>query len=1031
MNLSAVWIRRPVLTIMVSLVPAILGLYGLSRIEVRDLPSFDIPVVQITTLLPGATPEEVEDRITAPIEQAVATVGAIDTLVSQSDAGLSSIEVTFKFGTDSVDAANQAQAAIDQIAGTLPADAERPIVKRLSLDALPVIYLSLASDTWSDVEISDLASRLIVPQLATIDGVGSVEILGDRRAVMWVTLRPPELAATGLAAADVASAIQGGGASVPAGESAAGGFRTSIGIAGTDRPVEEIRGLGLREEGGYQLRVDDVADVAIGGADATTRVLVDGRPGVALGISRQSTANELSLAEAVRDLLPRLQGLLPAGVRLAVAFDTTIPIQASLDEVKSTLLLAIGLVIAVVFLFLASLRSALVTMVTIPLSLLATVVFIAAAGFSFNTFTLLAFVLAIGLVVDDAIVDVENVQRHIDAGLSPIDAAFVGSAEIGFAIVATTLTLASLYLPVGLAPGMVGALFREFGLTLAVAVIASGVVSRTLSPMMCSRMLRPSRASRYANAIDRLFGVLARGYRWLLSRILYARLAAGLMALTVLVLGGMAAPLLQAELSPVEDEGYILLLMTGPTNATADYLLAQGRQVADAFETVPEKDRSLVLFGTPARNQGYAFLSLVDWRQRHRSAGEILASIQPRLDRIPGLTIADIPTSTLGGAQAKPLQVVVKGAVPYERLSALAAKIVTEAGASPQLADPDSNLSFDLPRVELKVARQLAADQSISLDSIARNLRMLFGGYEVDRFAWGGELYKIMLQASSAYADAPQRIGEISLRDGSGSFVPLSTFVRVRGTVGPNFLPRFGQLPAATISANPAPGVSTGTGLAALAAIVERNLGPGLTIDYAGPSRQLKQANAADSLVFLLGLVFIFLTLAAQFESARDPFIVLLVVPCSIAGAIVALVLFGGTLNVFTGIGFVTLVGLVAKHGILITEFANQLRDRGLPLREAVCEAAVVRLRPILMTTLAMILGAVPLLFASSAGARSRMDIGLVIVGGLLVGTLLSLFVVPVVYTLLTRRVRRPLVDISPEAEARLRAAEAGAGPAA
>lgn len=1015
---------------MVSLIPAILGIYGLTRMEVRALPRFDIPLVQISTVLVGASPEEVDSRITTPIEQAIATVGDIDTIVSRSDAGLSSIDVTFRFGTDSVEAANGIQAAIEQLGARLPRDAERPTVTRLSLDALPVIYLSLASDIWSDVEISDIASRLLVPQLATLPGVSSVQLTGDRSTVMWVTLRPYDLAAAGIAVDDVAAAVRGRNTSVPAGEVTTGGFRTSLGLSGAVDPVEEIRNVTLRQQDGYQLRLGDLADVEIGGSESTTRVLVSGRPGIALGVSRQPSANELEVAAAVRDALPRLRALLPAGISLDVAFDSTAPVQASLIEVRDTLLMAVGLVVLIVFLFLASLRSAIITMVTIPLSLLSAIVFMYAVGFSFNTFTLLAFVLAIGLVVDDAIVDVENVQRHIDEGLSPVDAAFVGSAEIGFAIVATTLTLASLYLPIGLAPGLVGSLFREFGLTLAVAVIASGVISRTLSPMMCSRLLRPGRASAYARAVDRLFDRLAAGYRWLLERILHARPAAGLLAVAVIALGAFAAPSLQTEMSPVEDQGYILLQMTGPTNATADYLLAQGKAAAELFERQPEKASSLVLFGIPARNQGYAFLSLVDWKKRSRSAQEIAAALKPELDRIPGLSIAIIPTSALGGDQGKPLQVVIKGAVPYQQLAAAAARVVEAARGSRAIADPDINLSFDLPRLQLEVARAAADDLGVSLDRIAGILRMLFGGYEIDRFTWQGGLYQIMARASTEADPTPDRIAAIPVRDAAGDFVPLDTFVRVSETVGPNFLPRFAGLPAVTISANPAPGVSTGTGLKALAELVQRELEPGMALDYAGSARQLQEASAANGLIFLLGFVFLMLTLAAQFESLRDPFIVLLVVPCSIAGAIVALALFGGSLNVFTGIGFVTLVGLVAKHGILITEFANQLRDRGLELRAAVCEAAALRLRPILMTTLAMILGSVPLVLASGAGANSRIDIGLVIVGGLIVGTLLALFVVPVAYTLITRRQRRPLVAISREALARLEASEMAHRPA-
>ncbi|HWL68782.1 MAG TPA: efflux RND transporter permease subunit [Geminicoccus sp.] len=1020
MNISAVWIRRPALTIVVSLIPAILGLFALTRVEIRDLPRFDIPLIQIVTALPGGAPEQIASRITVPIEQAVATVGNVDTVISRSEAGLSSVQVTFQFGVDSVGAANQVQSAISQILGQLPAEAERPVISRLSLDNVPVLYLSLASETMSEVDLSDLAARVVVPQLSTVQGVGSIQVIGDRRPVMAVTVDPTNLQAMGVSASDIAAAIQQRNTDVPAGDVASESGRTSIQLGATDDPVAAVAKVVVRRNGDQVVRLGDVGDVQITGEDSTTRVQINGQSAVALGIMRQSTANSLVLAQALRDAIPQLQSVLPPDVQIAVAFDTTLSISASLDEVRDSLLIAIGLVILVVFAFLGSLRSSLITLVTIPLSLLTTVVFIYFIGFSFNTFTLLAFILAIGLVVDDAIVDVENVQRHIDEGLSPIDAAFVGSAEIGFAIIATTITLASLYVPIGLAPGMLGALFREFGLTLAVAVLISGVISRTLSPMMCSRLLRPTRSNFYSRAIDHGFDWLVHGYRGLLRRLLGSRLAVGLLAITVLAVGGLAGSTLQGEFAPAEDEGYLLVQLDAPTNATADYLVRHAAAVEKVFDTVPEKSGSLIILGIPASNQGYAFLLLEDWEARERSAREIGESIRAELGAIAGLGTTLIPPDPLSGAQAQPLQLVIKGPMGYEALARVADRILAKAQGDPAISAPSVDLSFDLPQIDLEVDEALAADRGVDVQSIAGALRMLFGGYDVDRFSWQGELYKIQLELERAFAERPESIGLVGVRAGDGRLVPLDTFVSVEISAGASFLPRFNQLASAQISADAGPGFSTGSALDRLTALAQAELEPGMQIDYNGASRQLKQANAADGAVFLLGIVFIFLTLTAQFESFRDPCIVLLVVPLSIAGAIVALALFGGSLNVYSGIGFITLVGLIAKHGILITEFANQLRDRGVELREAVIESAALRLRPILMTTLAMVLGSVPLLFATGAGAVSRMNIGLVLVGGLVVGTLLALFVVPVVYTLITRKIRQPHVEISKGAEERL-----------
>ena len=912
-------------------------------------------------------------------------------------------------------AANQVQSSISQILGQLPSEAERPVISRLSLDNVPVLYVSLSGAGLSEIEISDVASRIVVPQLSTIQGVGSIQLIGNRNPIMSVTVDPVNLQAMDAEANDVATAIRQRNTDVPAGDITSASDRTSIQLGAAADPVASVAGAAVRHGSDHIIRVGDVGQVAITGEDSSTRVRIDGRSAIALGIMRQSTANSLTLAQAVRAGLPQIQQALPSGMTIGVAFDTTLSIKASLLEVRDALLIAIALVIVVVFAFLGSLRSSAITLVTIPLSLLSTVVFIYFAGFSFNTFTLLAFILAIGLVVDDAIVDVENVQRHVDQGLNSIDAAFIGSAEIGFAIVATTLTLAALYVPIGLAPGMLGALFREFGLTLAVAVLASGVISRTLSPMMCSRLLRPTQHSRYSRAVDALFERLVRGYRALLRRLLNSRLAVGLLALTVLVAGGLAARTLQGEFAPVEDMGYLLVQLDAPTNATADYLVDKAAAVEAVFATVPERSGSLIILGIPATNQGYAFLLLKDWDERERSATAIGESIRQPLGRIPGLGTTLIPPDPLSGAQTQPLQVVIKGATNYEALARVADRALRKARSDPAISAASVDLRFDLPGIKLDIDEALAADRGVNVQSIASALRMLFGGFQVDRFAWQGQLYDIQLRLSQAFEERPEAIGLVGVRAADGKLVPLDSFVTVRRTVGPSFLPRFNQLPSAQISADAGPGSSTGTSLDRLTTVVKAELEPGMQIDYNGTSRQLKQADAADGAVFLLGMVFIFLTLSAQFESFRDPCIVLLVVPFSIAGAIIALACFGGSLNVYSGIGFITLVGLISKHGILITEFANQLRDRGTPLQEALIEAAALRLRAILMTTLAMILGSLPLLFASGAGAMSRMNIGLVLVGGLTVGTMLSLFVVPVVYTLLSREVRKPQVDISPE----------------
>ena len=784
MNLSAVWIRRPVLTIVVALIPAILGLFGIMQIQVRDLPQFDIPVIQVQTVLQGATPEEVAGRLTAPIERAIATVGNIDTLVSTSDDGVSSIQATFLFGTDSVVAANQVQAAIEQIADQLPSDALKPVISRLSLDNLPVIYLSLSSEKASPVEIGDVAHRLVVPQLTTIPGVGSVQIVGDREPIMKVTVNPFDLAAVKLDPSDVISGIRNHNVATPAGNVQGGGFTTGIEVAREVDPVKEVASAPVVEQGGQSLELRDIGSVDIVGDTSATSVTINGRPAVAIGVLRQSTANSLQLVAAIQKALPDIQAILPPGMKVGVAFDTTVSIRASLHEVRDTLVLAIVLVVGVVFAFLASFRSSLITLVTIPLSLLITVVFIWLVNFSFNTFTLLAFILAIGLVVDDAIVDVENVQRHIDLGLSPIDAAFVGSAEIGFAIVATTLTLASLYMPIALAPGMLGALFREFGLTLAVAVLASGVVSRTLSPMMCSRLLRPSRSSGYARLVDSLFESLTRHYRAVLRLLLGERMLIGFAAMSIIAVGIFAASTLQGEIAPNEDEGYILLRIDGPTGATAGYLESRSAAIERVFQTVPERLSSMIILGMPSTSQGYAFLVLKDWSHRKRRVPEITRSIMPAIEAIPGISTTNVPPNPLSGGQSQPIQIVIKATTGYRALMSVADRVLAQLAENPAVQSANVDLQYNLPRIQLTVDRALASDLGVSIDSIARTLQSLFGGFQVGRFPWQGNLYKIKLELPPDLESNPRTIGLVGVKTGGGDIVPLEALVERQGGGG-------------------------------------------------------------------------------------------------------------------------------------------------------------------------------------------------------------------------------------------------------
>jgi multidrug efflux pump len=1007
MLISDFCIRHPVFTIVINLVLVLIGLLGLQRLTVRELPAFDLPFVTVVTILPGAAAEQVERQVTTPIEQAVSAVEGIDFISSVSRPNVSEVQLNFRSAEDPNVAASEVRAKVAAIANQLPTGTQPPVVTQLSADAAPVIWLSFRDPGLSAQEITDTIGRIVKPYLSTVSGVGQVQILGERRYALRIGLDPVDLAAQDVTADEVSTAILNQSTDLPAGEIDRGGLRVGI-VANTALTNPESFGdIIIKRDDQAMVRLRDVAQILVGAENSDTGVLIDGKDAVAVGVLRQSTANPLDVARQVRAALPAMRQALPASMVADVAFDSTQYIEAAVDEVFQTILIAVGLVVVVVLLFLGSLRSSLVTLVTIPLSLMGTVAFIYLMGYSINTLTLLAMVLAVGLVVDDAIVDVDNVQRHIDEGRDPVSAAFIGSREIGFAVIATTITLAAVYLPIGLVPGLMGAIFREFAFTLSVAVLLSGLISRTLSPMMCSRLLRPKKPGSFADRLDQGTDRLVRGYGAMLDQVLYrpklviagAVLCVGLVIATV---GG-----LPSEFALVEDEGYVMVEVTGPSSADYDYLRRNAQEIAKVFDTVPERSGSLISIGSPARNQAFAFLVLKPWAERTRTAEAIGQDLVPALNRISGVQTRLLNPNPLAGGDSPPIQIVVKTSGSYEQLSQAMDDLVREAGKVSGLVEPRVDLQLDAPQLSVEIFRPLAANLGVSPSAIANTLAIAFGNEELTRFASGGDLYKVFLEAEEMVRRNASSINSLYVRGIDGQMMQLAALVRTAETVSSDALPHFAQFRSAHLSGTVADGHGSGGVLEALTELAQRTLPPTMHVDYDGQSRMLKQNDASSGLVFLLALVFIYLVLSAQFESFRDPFIVLAVVPFAIAGAWYALALSGGSLNMYSFIGFVSLIGLIAKHGILITEFANQLRDQGEDRRRAVHIAAGVRLRPILMTTIATICGAVPLAIATGAGAVSRHQLGAVIIGGMLLGTLLSLFVVPAVYVILSRRVRR------------------------
>lgn len=1005
MILSDIFIRRPVFAIVVNALMVALGLYGLFKLSVSELPSFDVPVVTITTALPGASSDQIETQVTTLLEERIGSISGVDYMTSTSSSGLSAISVTFRDDNSVTNPLEAIRAKLDLAIAELPSDAETPILQQLSTDQIPVMYLSLSSKTRSALELTELVQTVIRTPLATVSGVGEINLLGERKYAIRIQMYPARLAAYDLTPSDIKTAVQGGNVNLPLGEIEVSGRRVDVTADTELATVKGFQNIAVLSSDRFSVRLKDVADVVVAADTTDTGVLINGQEGLAIGVLRASGANALSVAKGVKDLLPQLRAILPTDVTLDVAFDSTVFIQESVTEVFDTLIIAVVLVVVVILLFLGSPTASFVTLITIPISLIGTFAFMSFMDYSLNTFSLLAIVLAVGLVVDDAIVDVENVQRLIAHGLNPLQAAFVGSREIGFAIVATTLTLASVYLPIGFLPGLMGTLFSEFAFTLVAAVVISGFISRTLSPMMCAYLLR-SRTK--PHLVERAVGHLERRYRRSLDWGLGHR---WVIYLASIVVGGLcivATSKLPGELAPVEDRGYIYVQFAAAPSITYERLTETGQTLSKLMGEVPEGVSSLVLLGTPDANSGIGILMLTPSTGRDRSAQEVGKALETTLREIPGLDVSVLDPGALSGGGQLPIQMVVRTTSDYQALEETMDGLLEEARTKPWLDNPSSSLRISSPRMEVDVDRPAADILGINVLEIATSIATATGSFQISTFIYGGRTYNVLLELDTKH-EVRQDIGLLTVADEKGELIPLRRLVTVHSTVGAASLEHFNGQRSATLSAGLGQGAALGDVLTELEAMAQAKLPPGTSIDWLGASRQLKQANAAAGLVFLLALLFIYGFLAAQFESFRDPFVVLLVVPFSVLGGTVALSFVGGSLNLYSGVGLITLIGLVAKQGILVTEFANQLREAGRGIREAAAEAAATRLRPILMTSISMIAGAVPLLYSTGSGAKGREQIGAVIVGGLIVGTLLALYVVPATYTLLSRRHRPPL----------------------
>ncbi|AWK88734.1 efflux RND transporter permease subunit [Azospirillum thermophilum] len=1024
MKLSDISVRRPVLATVMSLALMLIGIVSYQRLSVREYPKIDEPVVTVETTYKGASAQIIESQVTQTLEDSLSGIEGIDVMSSISRAEKSQITLRFRLDRNVDVAASDVRDRVGRVRSLLPNEIDEPVIAKVEADAQPIIYLAFSSDRHSPLDVTDFADRYVKDRLQNLPGVAQVRIFGERKFAMRLWLDPQRMAAYHVTPQDVENALRRQNVEIPAGrvESVAREFTV---VSETDlRTPEEFERIILRDDGGYLVRLRDVGRAEIGAADERVSARFNGRSAVAIGVVKQSTANPLDVSKAVNNALPLIRTALPDGMGVDVGYDSSVFIAKSIDAVFRTIFEAIVLVVLVIFFFLRSLRATLVPLVTIPVSLVGSFALMLVFGFSINTLTLLAMVLAIGLVVDDAIVMLENIFRYVEEGMNPFQAALKGSKEIGFAVIAMTITLAAVYAPIGFMTGRTGRLFTEFALTLAGAVIVSGFVALTLSPMMCSKLLKhEAKHGLLYRLIERFLEGMTRGYRGMLRLSLRARplvllIGAGVAAASYMLFTG-----LKSELSPVEDRGTIVGIAIAPEGSTLDYTQSYMQRMEGLFKQIPVLEKFFVVVGFPVVNQGISFVRLIDWDERDVKQQAITAQLFPKMFGIPGvLAFVTNPPSLGQSPVEKPVNFVIQTALPYDELQKMVNAMMAEARNFPGLTNLDTDLKLNKPELRISLDRDKSADLGVDVDTVGRTLETLLGGRQVTRFKRDGKQYDVIVQVANIDRRNPDDIASIYVRGGTTTaggaapMISLANLVHIEERVAPKELNHFNKLRSATITATLAPGTSLGEALGVLQAAAQKVLPPTAQTDYAGQSREFRESATGLYFVFILALAFIYLVLAAQFESFIDPFVIMLTVPLSMTGALAALHLSGATLNVYSQIGLVTLVGLITKHGILIVEFANQLQRSGEDIRKAVEDAAVLRLRPILMTTGAMVLGAVPLANAHGAGAESRQAIGAVIVGGMILGTFLTLFVVPTVYSYIAKK--KPFQEDEPAAQA-------------
>ena len=1006
MRFTDLFIKRPVLATVVSLLILVLGLRSVGLLPVRQYPFIQNAVVTVTTVYYGADPALVAGYITTPLESSIAQANGIDYLTSSSKQSVSTIQAYLRLNYDPNKALTEINTRVNAVLNQLPRETQLPVITLAVGETIDSMYIGFSSTVLPANKITDYLIRVVQPKLQAVEGVQVAEILGQRQFALRAWLDPQKMAALGVTAAHVSNALAANDFISALGRTRGQMVSVDLTADTSLHTEEEFRNLVVRQENGALVRLGDVARVVLGAEDYDTAVTFDGKSAVYIGIKVAPSANLLTVIGGVRKVFPSIAEQLPAGLDGRIVYDATRYVNSSIREVVITLVEALLIVTFVIFLFLGTIRTVVIPTIAIPLSLIGAFFIMLVLGYTVNLLTLLALVLAIGLVVDDAIIVVENVHRHIEGGTRPLEAALLGARELAGPIIAISIVLVAVYVPIGFMGGLTGALFTEFAYTLAGAVAVSAIVALTLSPMMSSRFLKPrdhGGLNRFARWVDLQFGRLRRIYERTLKTALASLPVVGVFAGIVLVSIYFLYASSKSELAPDEDQGIIIALTTAAPNASLAQTQLSTKQVYDVYSSFPETDHVFQFAGAGALNIAFSGMVFKPWDERTRTSPQLLPLVQRQLGSIAASRTAAFLRPPLPGSSGLPVQFVIGTTEPYDRLNDVSQALVGKAYGSGMFAYLDSDLKIDKPQVTVEIDRDKAAQLGLTMRDVGSALGSALGGGYVNYFSLAGRSYKVIPQIQRTDRLNAEQLQDFTITTPGGPSIPLSTITTLRTTVVPESLNHFQQLNSATISAVLAPGVTLGQGLEALNGIARSSLPQGYSIDYAGQSRQYTQESSALLLTFFFSLIIIYLSLAALFESFRDPLIVLVSVPMSICGALIFISLGAGgaSLNIYTEVGLVTLIGLISKHGILIVQFANDLQREGKDKVEAIVTAAAIRLRPILMTTAAMVLGVLPLVTASGAGAAGRFNMGLVIMTGIAIGTLFTLYVVPAMYLML------------------------------